>query len=688
MAFPPTTHSLNANLHNQPTTQKTTHNPTQSTTLITPHATHTSLMPTQDKPNPTSIQRKLNQPQHNPSSTETHTPTQLTPTPNQVDHWALGERELMCQWRVGTRNAAMCGGRRELETSGMMALCLWTSEDGLAPSVEPRSKPSTWSILRSPVDRPEPPLSRSLTPPATKASTSTTAMMSTPSSHKKPAAAASLSGGRSSSSVVEAINGVGVGGNGDGGVDAATAGAATTAAAAAAGAGAVPVGAAANDVGRTPAVAAAADGASRGPACSSSGLKRSRLEMEAGSSGTAGGKTGGPGVGPAGSGSGTETETGLGTGAETETGTGAGSEMNGRRGAGAAAAAGGVNSEEPPWLNSPRNEGMGEVGPSASGVAAAGGGAGQRSGGVERAASTGWLTEESGGDGGGGGCAAVDKTGAGDSVNGDSRSGRRTGVGGGGGRGGGGGGRDYGTCLGSWHKCWERDHPPLGKVVGVPRQAKARGVRILYDHSAFVRQLEVSLRHTRGKGGGEEGPGEEGWDGAEGLVGMKAWLVLLFVYGRRVFVGGLEGGPFFSNSRLCCRMGLRGPNSDVVFLLCNILSIRHPHNGVVSVILTFMSQILCFHSLFCRFAGKLWEEAAAGAEYRGGSRVASNTAGKLHTALTALVKVALSFVSFMFCFGLMQMGKHGAFSHNISTYFAVCRLSPFRTYPYFFRQIS
>ncbi|CAN0098053.1 unnamed protein product, partial [Scytosiphon promiscuus] len=67
-----------------------------------------------------------------------------------VDHWALGERELMCQWRIATRNADMCGGRRDLQARGMMALRFWTSEDGEAPSVEPKTKSSTWSILCSP----------------------------------------------------------------------------------------------------------------------------------------------------------------------------------------------------------------------------------------------------------------------------------------------------------------------------------------------------------------------------------------------------------------------------------------------------------------------------------------------------------------------------------------------------------
>ena len=53
----------------------------------------------------------------------------------------------MCQWRVATRNADMCGGRRELEARGMMSVRLWTSEDGEAPSVEPKSKHATWTIL-------------------------------------------------------------------------------------------------------------------------------------------------------------------------------------------------------------------------------------------------------------------------------------------------------------------------------------------------------------------------------------------------------------------------------------------------------------------------------------------------------------------------------------------------------------
>ena len=148
----------------------------------------------------------------------THYLQPTTPNSPQVDHWALGERELMCQWRVETRNAAMCGGRRELKTSGMMALYLWTSEDGLAPSVEPRSKPSTWSILRSAVDRPDPPLlPPSQTPPTTTATAAaaTAATVPTPSSCKKPAALSSsvlsVSRGPSSSSfsVVETANGGG-----------------------------------------------------------------------------------------------------------------------------------------------------------------------------------------------------------------------------------------------------------------------------------------------------------------------------------------------------------------------------------------------------------------------------------------------------------------------------------------------
>lgn len=41
------------------------------------------------------------------------------------------------------------------------------------------------------------------------------------------------------------------------------------------------------------------------------------------------------------------------------------------------------------------------------------------------------------------------------------------------------------------------DGTPLGKVVGVPRQAQARAVHLLYDHCTFIRELEVMWKGTR-----------------------------------------------------------------------------------------------------------------------------------------------------------------------------------------------
>lgn len=87
------------------------------------------------------------------------------------------------------------------------------------------------------------------------------------------------------------------------------------------------------------------------------------------------------------------------------------------------------------------------------------------------------------------------------------------------GGGGGGGGGDSGdsgdSCLsrprvGEGRRGCQRR---LGKVVGVPQQAKANDVRIMYDACAFARELEVKCRLGCGLGSGDPaGWGRRGED--------------------------------------------------------------------------------------------------------------------------------------------------------------------------------
>lgn len=57
--------------------------------------------------------------------------------------------------------------------------------------------------------------------------------------------------------------------------------------------------------------------------------------------------------------------------------------------------------------------------------------------------------------------------------------------------GGGGSGRSRRHDEGGSGRSRRRGNGPLGKVVGVPRQAKAQDVRIVYDACAFIKGLEV-----------------------------------------------------------------------------------------------------------------------------------------------------------------------------------------------------
>lgn len=360
-----------------------------------------------------------------------------------VDHWAMGERELMCQWRVGTRNASMCGGRWEVETCGMMALSLWTSEDGRAPRVEPEQKPSTWAILRSPAGTDSP--TRGLSP---------STVSGAPAARTSGIATSTLPGARAGIPAVLS--------NGFKGLPVASAPVGSTA---------VP----------------------QRPSDAPISLKRSRLDMEGGAV------------------------------------SGSGSARDGFKSADHATDDAGKwvedDAQEEPWLNAPRRENVGSGagagrnvrrrctrGARADREPPPGGGCGSGSGsggyrsadknggdpqpskqGPEGITMTKMGTDrgrEMAGlalDGGGAGVDAQESfvatlTGSMSArVNHSAKSGSSDGIGRGG---------RHRPHLGVGSR---RGYGRLGKVVGVPRQAKAQDVRIVYDANAFAKELEVSL---------------------------------------------------------------------------------------------------------------------------------------------------------------------------------------------------
>ena len=405
----------------------------------------------------------------------------------------------MCQWRVSTRNAALCGGRWELETRGMMLLHLWTSEDGEAPSVEPKSKPSTWTILRSPVDRAKlPPLPCHPQPPKPQSQSQKDAVMSTASPSPPPhlplrlastpgmatgrcraTLAATVRDGTVTSPKLEICSGsqriIGCSSSGGGGGD---------------------------------------DG---GGSSRTSGVKRSRKDMEVDTvqvMALGGGGCDPPSVAGAGAG-----ESKCACDVDSREGGGSGVRIVADIGNGSR------NIE-------PKDGGVGH-----------GGEAGFAVKDEERSQ---WPKNTSGGEGSlglvgavtgttSGGYRAVDKDGDSDRVldgianagveegsrrdisleagsqqsnhhGGSVSIGRRFQGGdhanpGGGSRGGdvygdgdGGGSFHFSRWRSKWPKLERDQGPPLGKLVGVPRQAKAREVYILYDHCGFVRELEVRSR--------------------------------------------------------------------------------------------------------------------------------------------------------------------------------------------------
>lgn len=339
----------------------------------------------------------------------------LTNLNEQVDHWALGERELMCQWRVATRHAAMCGGTKEVETSGMMALSLWTSEDGRLPSVDPKPSPATWAVLRSPEQqRPDSP---------SQSEGSGVMSPSTPSSR------------------VGVDNGLrsGVGGM---------------------------MQRSSSDICLNPAGALRCSSSS-----SSGGAKRSRLELECGGS-----------CATIGSSSSSSSNS-----ANTE-----------RLGIDAARGAQEEETCDEPWLNSPRRERQ---------TAGDGRNRGRGGGRDDAAAARSARCDREPPAGGG---SKIDSNEDGTTIGDRIEEGRSSiprgdrgtpgrfvhfppGVGGGGGGCDDCGGRRAPSGGGSGGSVsGRRGKGPLGKVVGIPRQAKAQDVRIVYDACSFIRELEVS----------------------------------------------------------------------------------------------------------------------------------------------------------------------------------------------------
>lgn len=282
----------------------------------------------------------------------------------------------------------------------MMSLYMWTSEDGEAPSVEPKSKASTWAILRSPADRTESPYSQQ--PSLQQQSTSPLAP--------------SLPDARRDTKTGLAV-------------------------------GASPVVTPVSTVASTWG-AAAGTGARRTKVFQeSSSVKRSRQDMEAGTavgipgeaSSVAGGSKRACITGSRGSGGG---ENGI--------------DSNGD----ARAVEADVKPEEEfPWLNDPRGEGMG---------AEAAANASVESGVDNDTAKAKRASRKAGSDRSNSPVGGSDS-----SPNGSSM-----------------------LLCGRWKPRRSRrdqNGRELGKVVGVPRQAKARDVYILYDHCGFVGELEVRL---------------------------------------------------------------------------------------------------------------------------------------------------------------------------------------------------
>lgn len=383
----------------------------------------------------------------------------------------------------------------------MMALCLWTSEDGQAPCVEPRPKPSTWSVLRSPADRSEspPPSSTPTVSESALQGSGSTSVCASPSCTLAQAAvapalvigttASSVTGGMGNASVtaarLDAARGLSDGG----------------------GSGSGSSGSGSGDGGlRTEALKVRTAGTRRGAGAiarkhSPSGLKRSRAEMEKGLSAGAAGVQGGV----------------------------AGGIVGGGRRQGAVG-----KMEGSSWLNNTSQHGRLDAstpsqdsGGSGSGGDSGGGGGGG-SGGAHKVASTrgrsGGKRRVSAprraghqasvqnaslrGDGSASATAAAAAASAypvpgsvaakvEEICNGgtaEAGSGRNGYGGCWDSKGGGGGGSSHGTGG-----CWRRgagNSRPLGKVVGVPLKVKARDVRILYDHCAFVGELEVSFDHV------------------------------------------------------------------------------------------------------------------------------------------------------------------------------------------------
>lgn len=287
----------------------------------------------------------------------------------------------------------------------MMSLYMWTSEDGEAPSVEPKSKPSTWAILRSPADRTESPYPQ-------------------PSLQQQSSSllAPSLSDGRRETKAGLAV-------------------------------GASPVVTPISTVASTW-VTAAGTGARRTKVFQeTSGVKRSRQDMEAGTAVAITGQA--------------PTVTG-GSKRACITGSRGGGGENGvdSNGDARAVEADVKPEEEFPWLNDPRGEG---VSAGAAGNASMDmGSTASYTGVANDAAKAKRVSRKVGSDGSNSPVGGVDS-----SPNG-------------------------GGML--WCGRWkprrlrrDQDGRELGKVVGVPRQAKARDVYILYDHCGFVGELEVRL---------------------------------------------------------------------------------------------------------------------------------------------------------------------------------------------------
>lgn len=308
----------------------------------------------------------------------------------------------------------------------MMSLYMWTSEDGEAPSVEPKSKASTWAILRSPADRTESPYSQpslqQQSSPPTQPSQKSTSSLAPPLSDARRETKAGLAVG--ASPVVAPISTV----------------ASTW-------------------------VTATGTGARRTKVFQgASGVKRSRQDMEAG---TAMGITG-----EASSVAG-ESKRACNTGSRGGVGGGENSfDSNGGRTGDARAVEAAVKPEEEfPWLNDPRGEGMG-AGATAKAT-------------MDMVSTTGYtgvdnhaaamaekrVSRKVGSDRSNSPVALM--TGSDSSPNGGCR-----------------------LWCGRWKPRRlrrDQDGRELGKVVGVPRQAKARDVYILYDHCGFVGELEVRL---------------------------------------------------------------------------------------------------------------------------------------------------------------------------------------------------